>query len=249
MSSQSVSVQLYSIRREIERGAHAALQRIADIGFQKVEPYGFVERAEEYRGLFDEFSISAPTAHARLFGADLSAVFTAAKTIGATTVIDPHLGPARWATRESVQEIARELGEISKRAADHGLRVGYHNHEFEFTQRIDGVAAFEVLAGELDDAVVLELDTYWAAVGGESDVAALLGRLGERVVALHVKDGPLTMDDTEQVAVGDGAMDVPSILAAAPNALRVIELDDHTGDMFTAVERSFGYLTGLEKTR
>ena len=37
--------------------------------------------------------------------------------------------------------------------------------------------ALEVLAGSLDAGVLLEVDTYWAAVGGQ-DVPALLGRLG-----------------------------------------------------------------------
>jgi len=91
--------------------------------------------------------------------------------------------------------------------------------------------------------VILELDTYWAAVGGE-DVVPLLGRLGDRVQFLHIKDGPLTKDDKEQLAVGAGKMPIDEILAAAPAALAVVELDDFTGDVFDAVTDSFTYLNG-----
>ena len=62
---------------------------------------------------------------------------------------------------------------------------------------------------------------------------------------LHIKDGPKTKDDTEQVAVGRGTMPVRDILRAAPQALAVVELDDHNGDVFTALEQSHSFLDGV----
>jgi sugar phosphate isomerase/epimerase len=98
-----------------------------------------------------------------------------------------------------------------------------------------------VLAAHLDDAVVLEVDTYWAAVGGQ-DPVALLKRLGHRVTAVHVKDGPATADPIDQVAVGQGRLPIREILAAAPQALRVVELDDTRGDRFHAIADSCAWL-------
>ena len=83
-----------------------------------------------------------------------------------------------------------ELNQAAVKAADHGLRLGYHNHDFELSSIVGGRPGLEVLADALDPAVILEVDTYWAAVGGQ-DVPALLGRLGDRVRYLHVKDGPI----------------------------------------------------------
>jgi hypothetical protein len=57
-----------------------------------------------------------------------------------------------------------------------------------------------------------------------------------------VKDGPATMDNKDQVAVGIGTMPIADIINAAPTALRVIELDDSRGDRFEAVADSFTYL-------
>lgn len=99
-----------------------------------------------------------------------------------------------------------------------------------------------MFAEHLDDAVVLEVDTYWAEVGGEGAVE-LLGRLGDRVGFLHVKDGPGTQVMRDQVAVGSGSVDVLAIMAAAPRALRVVELDDFAGDVFDALRDSLAYLT------
>jgi sugar phosphate isomerase/epimerase len=91
--------------------------------------------------------------------------------------------------------------------------------------------------------VLLEVDTYWAAVGGQ-DVAALLGRLGDRVRYLHVKDGPVVNREDFMTAVGSGRMPVAEILAASPSATwHVVELDRCASDMMTAVGDSLTWLT------
>ena len=110
--------------------------------------------------------------------------------------------------------------------------------------RIDGVSAYEVFADALSDDVVLELDTYWVTVGGD-DPVAIIGKYGDKVQFLHVKDGDGSHDDKKQVAVGDGVMPVREIVAAAPEALHVVELDDHEGDVFQAVADSYTFLQGV----
>ncbi|MDQ6657155.1 MAG: sugar phosphate isomerase/epimerase, partial [Actinomycetota bacterium] len=132
-------------------------------------------------------------------------------------------------------------------AAEHGVVVGYHNHWWETENSIDGVPAIEVFAAELDDAVVLEVDTYWAEVGGVS-APELLSRLGDRVQLIHVKDGPATQRNEDQTAVGSGTLDIATILAAAPRARRVVELDDFTGDVFDAVRDSYAWMTANDVT-
>ena len=92
---------------------------------------------------------------------------------------------------------------------------------------------------------MIELDTYWAAVGGQ-DVPALLGRLGERVRLLHLKDGPVTTDHAAQLPLGEGAMPVPAILAAAPAAeLGVLEFDAYAGDLFDGIAGGLAYARSL----
>ena len=245
VSADELSVQLYTVRDAIAQDLPAALGRLAEIGFRRVEPWGLTDRADALAEHLPAFGLTAPTAHVHLVGADAEAVFAAAKKVGVTTIIDPHVPEENWTDREGIERTAAQLGEIAARAADHGLRVGYHNHAFELERRIDGVSALEVFANAAPEAVVLEVDTYWAEVGGEP-APELLRRLGDRVVAIHVKDGPRTKVDSDQVGVGDGILPIAEILAAAPRALRVVELDAHSGDVFEAVARSFAFLTGAE---
>ncbi|HEY3466371.1 MAG TPA: TIM barrel protein [Amycolatopsis sp.] len=241
-----LSVQLYSVRDAFAADPDGTLRRLAAIGFTHVEPYGVVENAEALRAGLPASGLTAPTAHARLLGADQHAVFATAAELGIGLVIDPMVGPERWQDAADVASTADALNAAAKLAAEHGVRVGYHNHWWELESRIDGRGAFEVLAGQLDPAVALEVDTYWATAGGE-DAPALLRRLGERVRAIHVKDGGLATDATGQVPAGQGSVPIAEVLEAAPDALRVVEFDAFDGDLFAAIAASHAFLAGAHR--
>lgn len=247
-TSTDLSVQLYSVREPLAADLPATLDRLAGIGFTKVELFSFVDLAEGYRSALPASGLTAPSAHARLLGpqdgTSVDEILDIAASLGVQTVIDPHVDPTRWTTADDVKTIADELNALVEAAASRGLTLGYHNHAFEFENRVDGLSAFEHLASLLDDRIVLELDTYWAAVGGD-DPAAVLGRLGEKVRFLHIKDGPVSSDTQEQLPAGDGAMDIPSILAAAPQALPVLEFDAYAGDIFEGLTTGFRYVSEL----
>ncbi|MBP2335454.1 sugar phosphate isomerase/epimerase [Saccharothrix coeruleofusca] len=241
-----LSVQLYSVRDAFAADPLDTLRRLAAIGFTRVEPYGVVENAEVLRTHLPACGLTAPTAHAQLIGADQDAVFAVAAECGVDVVIDPFVAPERWRDPADIAETADALNRAAARAAGHGVRVGYHNHWWELESRIGGRSAFEVLADRLAPEVVLEVDTYWATAGGE-DAPSLLRRLGERVHAIHVKDGDLATDASGQVPAGQGRVPVAEVLAAAPHALRVVEFDAYDGDLFEGIAASRAYLTGAAR--
>ena len=154
---------------------------------------------------FAENGLAAPTTHVGLLSGNQDEICELAVELGIQTIIEPYVDPARWQAEADISQIASELNEAAKRAARYGLRVGYHNHHFELESKISGVHALEVFADRLAPEVVLEVDTYWAYAGG-ADVPALLNRLGDRVVALHLKDGDGSLDTSKQVAVGSGVL-------------------------------------------
>lgn len=245
MSPSPLSVQLYTLRELIADDLPGTLARLADAGFSRVEPFAFTS----FPGLGDALAaagLSAPTTHQGfLADGSIEEVAEAAAALGIGTVIDPFVAPEKWADRADIEETASALNEAAVVAARHGVTVGYHNHAHEISSLVDGVPALVYFSTLLSPEVVLEVDTYWVAVGG-ADPVEVLEALGDRVVAIHVKDGPATKETKDQVAVGSGSIDVPAILAAAPNALRVIELDDSRGDRYQAIVDSFAYLTALE---
>lgn len=239
------SVQLYSVRDAFAADPDETLRRLAAIGFVSVEPYGVVENVEALRAGLAAHGLSAPTAHAALVGKDLDAVFAAARELGIEVVIEPMIPATQWQNSADIVAAAEALNAAAKVAAGYGVRVGYHNHWWELESRIDGRSALEVFADRLDPEVVLEVDAYWAAAGGE-DAPGLLRRLGERVCAIHVKDGSLAVDASGQVPAGQGRVPLAEVLAAAPEALRVVEFDRHE-DVFGGIAESFAYLAGAGK--
>jgi sugar phosphate isomerase/epimerase len=241
-----LSVQLYSVREKFAADPADTLRRLAAIGFTQVEPYGVVQNIEALRPGLPGNGLKAPTAHAQLIGTDQHAVFAAAVECGIGVVIDPFVPTDKWQDPADITATATALNSAAKIAAEHGVQVGYHNHWWELLSRIGGRSALEVFADQLDAEVVLEVDTYWATAGGE-DTPALLSRLGERVHAIHVKDGGLATDASGQVPAGQGQVPLAEVLAAAPDALRVIEFDAYDGDIFEGIAASYTYLTGAER--
>ena len=240
MSHDNLSVQLYTLRTALAQDFDGTLEQIAGFGYTQVEPFQFVNFLDGLRNL-SKHGLSAPTTHVGLLAGDQDEIFSAAQELGIQTVIEPAVRDPHWQSAEAIKATADQLNAAAEKAADHGLRVGYHNHWWELEAKVDGKHGLEVLADHLAPEVVLEVDTYWAYAGG-ADVPALLRRLGDRVVALHVKDGDGTLDTKKQVPVGAGSLPVWDYLDAAQNALRVIELDDSEGDLVDAVRASHDYL-------
>lgn len=242
-----LSVQLYSVRNDAD-SRDDALRRLADIGFTAVEPYDPTNKPEELRKTADELGLRISATHAfALLEDEPARVFEAIATLGTDLAVVPAgTSLEDFSTRDGISRVADLLNGLSEQAAAFGLQLGYHNHFWEFEPVIDGRHGLELLVDQVAPEIVFEVDTYWAAVGG-ADVPAVLARLGDRVKALHIKDGPIVKGEPN-VAVGQGSMDVPAVLAAAPDAWRVVEFDECATDVFAALAASYTYLTSLEQS-
>jgi sugar phosphate isomerase/epimerase len=245
--SHPLSVQLYTVRAEIAEDRDGVLRRLAELGFGAVEPFRPTEDPTGFRKVADDLGLVVSSAHAMsLLDPEPGPTFEAIATLGTDLAIVPAgIAQEDFSTREGLERAADLLNALAAKATAHGLRLGYHNHWWEFEPVLDGKHGLEVLAELLAPEVFLEIDTYWAAVGG-ADVPKVLGSLGSRVECLHVKDGPLKKGEPN-VAVGTGAMPVAEVLAAAPaNAWRIIEFDECATDLFAAVGESRAFVDALE---
>ncbi len=262
MPKPEISVQLYSIHTALGEDLDGSLAKLAGIGLKTVEAFDFVRRADELKESFDRHGLTSPTAHAILIEDEgvttpdgllsvppAEETFAAAATLGVEVVIDPFVAPDRWTTLADVQRSADRLNARAEQAARAGLKVGYHNHDHELSSMIDGRPALEVFADLLDPSVLLEVDLYWATAGG-ADPVELVQRLGDRVVAVHAKDGPIrpgiTAADlpTDQQPAGQGDVPLAAVLAAAPSLpYAVIEFDHYDGDVFDGIAQSYRFLS------
>ncbi|MFN2206378.1 MAG: sugar phosphate isomerase/epimerase family protein, partial [Candidatus Promineifilaceae bacterium] len=149
-----------------------------------------------------------------------------------------------YQSESGVRQAIDLLNEAAGNAAQRGMPLYYHNHDFEFGT-LNGRLIFDIMRERLDDSVLFEVDTYWVQTAGQ-DAAALVRDLGARAPLLHIKDGPLDRAQP-MVALGDGKMDFKKVIPAGEPYTEwlIVELDRCAGDMMEAVARSHTYLSNL----
>lgn len=238
-----ISVQMYSVREALAADFQGTVARLVELGLTHAEPYHLLEYRDELVQAREHHAIDFPSAHQSFLGdVDFAEVLEAAQAVGVQYLVDPFWNPEDWTDAGRVRALAATLNERAAAAEGTGIRVGYHNHHFELASQLEGRSALELFASELDPQVVLEIDTYWAAVGG-ADVPTLLGTLGERVQLVHLKDGDLSEDPAAQLPLGEGKMPLAQTLDASSQvAYGVIEFDDYAGDMFEGIAASISHL-------
>ncbi len=253
-----LSVQLYTIRNQMEVDTPGCLSRVAEIGYTHVEP-GFTwpdgssneQGAEMLRraGLkVSSCHVDMPENGNRQVLVDLARLYDTDLLIWHGWPEDP-----RYGSLQGTRELIAEYDEVCAFLRVHGVRFGLHNHWWEFMQRPDGNRfAYQVLHEEMDPDIIFQVDTYWVATAG-LDPATKIRELGSRVKSLHIKDGPAQYtDDIGEVphppmtAIGQGTLDFASIAQAARDHVEcnVIEADEVDGDPFRLLEDSFRYMIG-----
>lgn len=242
-----LGLQLYSLREALDADFPGALRRIAGLGFAGVETAFFPEAvpvAEAGRQL-RALDLTVLAAHTPLpLGAGREEARRIAEAVGCRRIVwhgwprDP-----RYDTIDGVRRLADEFNAAGAAAAADGLTLGIHNHWWE-CEPVEGELPYRVLLAELDPAIFVELDAYWARVAG-LDPAAVAGELAGRMPLLHLKDGPATRG-VPMAALGTGALDIPAVLRAAGDEIEwaIVELDQVATDPFEAVQQSHDYLSG-----
>jgi sugar phosphate isomerase/epimerase len=239
-----ISIQMWTVRGEAERSLTDTLARLSRIGYKAIETAGLYGLSTaQMRAELDNAGLELSSAHTKLPDKEAAeATFAELVELGAPADF-PSLRPESFADDNAIGQAADAFNAVVPVAKSQGIELGYHNHWWEFVRGEDGQLAYQKFLERLDPDVTLEVDTYWAQVGGV-DAADLVRSLGDRVHYLHIKDGPINQGADNHTAVGDGKMDVDRVLDAN-SAVRwdIVELDGCEGDIWEKVQRSFEYLS------
>ena len=242
--SSKLSVQLYSVREECAKDFVGTIKKIAGMGYKSVEPAGFSGTTpEEAAKLFADLGLEVVSMHGPLpIGEDKNKSIETAKLLGAKYIVSGK-GPDDFKTSDKIKAVADLFNEAAENAAQYGISVAYHNHYWEIYD-VEGKCAYDILVENLSDKVISQIDSYWVKVGG-TEPAELIAKLGDRVKLVHIKDGPCTISDPMQ-ALGTGKLDIPSVVQSSKYCESfIVELDRCEGDMLTAIDESYKYLSSL----
>jgi sugar phosphate isomerase/epimerase len=245
--TKPISLQLYSLREALKEDFAGIIEQVAATGYVGVEPFGGISVPHnEAAKIFAANGLQVESSHLSLpEGENEKPGLDAAAAYGLKYYCIPWQPPTEFESTDSIKALADRMNAANKLVQAAGMRMLYHNHEFEFAQ-VDGKTGYEIFLDALDPSIGVEVDTYWVEVAGHSS-ADLVTQLGARAPLLHIKDGPANADDRNapMTAVGQGRLDIPAIARAgdAHAEWLVVELDHCATDMLTAVKDSFTYLT------
>ncbi len=256
-----LSVQLYTVRNQINMDFPGTLKKVRAIGYETVETAFWPEGTsiQTAAGYIRDAGLSVSSAHIELpINDKKQTMLDTAKAYNCKKMIW-HGWPEdkRYSSHDGTMELISIYNEAGKFAKSNGLQFGLHNHWWEYRNKIGDRFVYELLLENLDKDIFFEIDTYWVKVAGQ-DPATIVKKFGARAPLLHIKDGPAKWNDLlpkdipdPMTAVGKGTQNFPEIVRAADGNTEwmVVEMDKTSGDVFDALKDSYDYLINNKLAR
>jgi sugar phosphate isomerase/epimerase len=221
-----LGLQLFTMRAALARDLEGTLKRVAGMGYEEVETYGFDAQAIGYYGrtakefaqLLRDNNLTTPSGHYDLnrFGSasidDLKRYVDrcveGAHALGQAYITWPLLDE-NSRTIEKFKVAAERLNLAGGQIKKAKLQLAYHNHDFEFVEQ-DGQIGYDIILKGTDPALVkMQMDLYWIAHGSKLTPNQWFKRHPGRFVMWHVKDLHKTSRDYTEV--GNGTIDFTRI--------------------------------------
>jgi len=244
------ALQLYTMRDPAREDLRGTLERVRAIGYEYVQWSGMPDLpAPAIRKELDAAGLKAVAGHVGVesFEQDFDAAVAHWKTIGAADIAPGGMMGDCTGSREAWLRGAKRLDSLGARLRDVGMRLSYHNHNWEFeTFPGDERCKLDILYAETDPRnLYAEIDTAWVRIGG-SDPASYLRKYAGRCPVIHVKDvHPESSAESIRFAeLGEGILDWPGIFAAGREAgvEWYIYEQDTCDDPFESARVSFEFL-------
>jgi sugar phosphate isomerase/epimerase len=201
----TVALQLYSVREDMKNDPLGTLTRLAEMGYTHVEHANYVNHkfygwtAQEFKKVLDDLGLKMPSGHTVLnsrhwdeaqkdFTPEWKKLLDDAAYMGQEYVVSPSMESAVRQSYErfmGFMEVFNKCGELCKKS---GMRFGYHNHHFEFTEALNDQKLFDLIMKNTDaDKVVMQLDMGNMYIAGAL-AKDVLSQYPGRYDNIHVKD-------------------------------------------------------------
>ncbi|MRI00497.1 TIM barrel protein [Kriegella sp. EG-1] len=217
---------LYTVRDDMGTNAKATLQAVADAGYKNIEAAGYADgkfynmSPTDFKSLLDELDLTPVSTHqatVTLDNADAMMADVKAAGFEYFVIPIPPMGMFEYnqekqemGMKGSAEDLAKILDTLGEKATAVGLKLLYHNHDFEFKKNDSGEVIIDYLLENCNpDNVNFQMDLYWVTKADANPIAYFEKYPG-RFKIWHVKD----MDEQGRFApVGTGKIDFKSILA------------------------------------
>ena len=256
-TNQKYGLQLFSLREQLPKDVKGVIAKVAEAGYKQVETFGYSRdkgfwglKATEFSQLLKANGLTTPSGHYGIDGflatgdiADLDNAIEAATILGQNYVTVPYIGANLRKNAADLKSLVSWINIAAQRVQTAGLKLAYHNHNFEF-EPIEGQLLMDVLLKGTDkDLVDFEMDVYWVVRAGQDPVSWLDIYPG-RFKLIHVKD----MDKTDpklNTEAGTGSIDYKKIFAATKSEgvkYYILEQENFKLDPYVSIAQSNKFL-------
>jgi sugar phosphate isomerase/epimerase len=227
-----IGIQLYSVRADMKADPLGTLKALADMGYQHVEHANYVDRkfygyaAKDFKKILKDLGLSMPSGHTVMgpshwdaakkdFSDSWKYTVEDAAILGQEFVISPWLDESLRKTKDDMMrymEVFNKSGELCKKS---GMRFGYHNHNFEFTQMMGSETVYDIILKNTDPNLVTQQLDFGNLYETKADAMAIIKNNPGRFVSLHVKDEIINSKGSawESTILGKGEQLVKELVA------------------------------------
>lgn len=230
-----VGIQLYSVREDMMKDPKGSLAQLAKMGYVYVEHANYVDQkfygflAPEFRKVLDELGLKMISGHTVMgkqhwdetkkdFSDSWKKTIEDAAVLGQKWVISPYMDESMRKTYDDFKkymEVFNKSGELCKKS---GMKFGYHNHDFEFSQKLNGEKIFDIIMKNIDpDLVALQLDMGNLYNGG-AIALDVMNQYPGRFEIVHVKDEITAKSGNEKyesTILGEGIVNTQKVCELA----------------------------------
>ena len=250
---KNIGLQLYSIRDSIGKDVPAAIAKVGKMGYKFVEPAGYDDgklygmEPAAFKALCQSNGLTILSSHV---GQELPDSANLGKNMawwdvcidahvaaGTKFLIQPFMGAGAYRSLDTLKRYCDYFNTIGEKCKAKGIQFGYHNHDKEFSVKLEGQTIYDFMMTNTDpQKVTFEMDLYWARMGGVNPVD-YFSKYPGRIQLWHIKD--------KKEVGADNFMDFAAIWAAAPKSgmqYGIVEVEEYNFDQFTSCQKSLDFL-------
>jgi sugar phosphate isomerase/epimerase len=230
-----VGLQLYSVRAEMSKDPLGSLTQLAKMGYVYVEHANYINRkfygytAPEFRKVLDDLGLKMISGHTVMgrqhwdeekkdFSDSWKFTVEDAAVLGQKWVISPSMDNSMRKTYDDFKrymDVFNKSGELCKKS---GMKFGYHNHDFEFSEKLNGEKLFDIMMKSLDrNLVAMQLDIGNLYNGGAIALDVMNQYPGGFEI-IHVKDEVAATSGNEKyisTVLGEGIVHTKDVIDLA----------------------------------
>jgi sugar phosphate isomerase/epimerase len=222
-SKEMIGLQLYTVRNEIFKSIkngvqeetsniNTILEKIAAIGYNSVEAFGFNAgkyfglSVEDFAHLIKQNNLKSPSGHYGLNNFlskgdedDLKTTIDAATKMSHAFVTVPFLGDPLRTSADDYKKLSEKLNKAGEAVNTAGMKLAYHNHNFEFKDWGNGQIGYHIMLEQTDPKLVsFEMDMYWVTRAGVNPEDLIKAHPG-RFKMWHIKDMETKKDPSTEL--------------------------------------------------